>query len=180
MIDYSKLVVSEDVLADPIVKVLKRKIRVRKPNRTEFFRCRSGKDFGLGPLMIVEIESEIYLVDPKVADHLEGHICQVELVLSCSRQGDVFIFPVKYTGPTCQDNIWFRTAREAVVIAKHSWVRMTAKNGKVGYDITVSKIEIPEPEWPEQGFEELLDIAFAGRIIDTSEHRIIRELEGLQ
>jgi hypothetical protein len=38
--------------------------------------------------------------------------------------------------------------------------------------------EMPDPEWPNLTFKEILRIAFRDRFIDTLEHPIVRQLRG--
>jgi hypothetical protein len=40
------------------------------------------------------------------------------------------------------------------------------------------RVRLPEPEWPETSFEELMQIAFRGRIINSLDHPVIRQLLG--
>ena len=185
MFDYDSLVVPDDVSAAPIVKVLKRKIQVGKPTKVDFFRVRPGADFKLGPVNILEMQpthSTIvnYLVAPSVVTHLQGHLYTAKLVTCCTRQGRVFLWPVKQLGAKAQDSIWFQTAREAAVLAEHDWVRIMSVKDVDGYQISVASAVIAEPEWPGQSFEELMEIAFSGKIIESPDHSVVRELAGLQ
>jgi hypothetical protein len=38
--------------------------------------------------------------------------------------------------------------------------------------------QFPEPKWPETTLEQLLEIAFKGRVIDTMDHPVLRRLRG--
>ena len=47
------------------------------------------------------------------------------------------------------------------------WVRINADMELGAYKITVARGAIPEPEWPNLTFEELLEIAFRDRIVSS-------------
>ena len=43
-----------------------------------------------------------------------------------------------------------------------------------------AKGNLPEPKWPEgMAYDDLLNKAFAGRIIDSLDHEIVKRLRGL-
>jgi hypothetical protein len=42
----------------------------------------------------------------------------------------------------------------------------------------VAQGDLPEPEWPSCGFEEILAKAFQGRVIEDENHPIVRGLLG--
>lgn len=38
--------------------------------------------------------------------------------------------------------------------------------------------KLPEPDWPATGFEDILNIAFRGRFIDSIDHPVLRKIRG--
>jgi hypothetical protein len=46
------------------------------------------------------------------------------------------------------------------------------------YEIFLAENAIPDPEWPEQTFDELFRIAFKERLINRSDHAAIKRLRG--
>jgi hypothetical protein len=46
------------------------------------------------------------------------------------------------------------------------------------YDTFTALGDIPEPEWPDLAFEEILKIAFKGKYIESTDHAVIRDLLG--
>ena len=52
-------------------------------------------------------------------------------------------------------------------------------NKKTNYEARTMKARIPEPEWSELSFEQLIGAAFADGLITSRDHRIIRLLQGL-
>ena len=46
------------------------------------------------------------------------------------------------------------------------------------YEIYQAEGDLPDPNWPDESFSELLRIAFKGNIIDSQDHIILRQLLG--
>ena len=56
---------------------------------------------------------------------------------------------------------------------------MSANMSAKAYDVFEAAIELNEPEWPDIGFKELLDIAFPPeRRIDSLDHDVVKRLRG--
>ena len=63
-------------------------------------------------------------------------------------------------------------------MAKGRWIRLAANMSLGSYDVYEASGDLPDPEWPEESLEELLEIAFKDRLIATGDHPIIRRLLG--
>jgi hypothetical protein len=46
------------------------------------------------------------------------------------------------------------------------------------YDVFEATATLPEPQWPDQSFQELLKVGFKDRQIDSLDHPVIRKLRG--
>jgi hypothetical protein len=46
------------------------------------------------------------------------------------------------------------------------------------YDIYKAQSTMSDPEWPEQGFWDLIKIAFRDHLITTIDHPVIKRLRG--
>jgi hypothetical protein len=46
------------------------------------------------------------------------------------------------------------------------------------YDVFEATAEWPEPDWPNVPFNELLRVAFKGKVIDTLDHPVLKRLRG--
>ena len=62
---------------------------------------------------------------------------------------------------------WHTSAAEAAEKAMRYWVRINADTDLGAYKITVASGAIPDPEWPNLTFEELLTIAFRDRMVSS-------------
>jgi len=63
-------------------------------------------------------------------------------------------------------------------MAMERWVRVASDMSVGAYQAYEATGDLPEPEWPEHSFEEIVTIAFKGKIIDSSDHPIVRRLRG--
>jgi hypothetical protein len=73
---------------------------------------------------------------------------------------------------------WHRSAAEAAEVAMRRWVRVKANMSLGAYEIHEAASTIPDPEWPDVSFKELLRIAFRDRLVDRSDHPLIKRLRG--
>jgi hypothetical protein len=80
------------------------------------------------------------------------------------------------------DNSWNRDNVAACEQAKTLWTLATSRGeeGVDGYKIDRSRDPdaFPEPKWPEQSLDDLIDRAFAGRMIDREDHPALLRLIG--
>ena len=167
--------------ADTIgVKKLLLTVPVRKPNRHEFVRVHPDASYRLEPAAIIELkeERETYLLTPSMAQALPDEFTPTTLVTTINRQGVLFLWPVKLPGVDGKDNEWNRSAREAAEKAKTNWVRVKSNQSLGAYELFVATGDLPEPEWPEVSFAEILRKAFRECHVDTIDHPLIKRLLG--
>ena len=60
------------------------------------------------------------------------------------------------------------------------WVRVIANLSAGIYDVRAAATTLAPPEWPEQSMEQLVSIAFRGKVINSLDHPIILGLDGRQ
>lgn len=162
------------------VKKLLTTVPVRKPNKQDFVRVHRDPAYRLTPAAIIELKEdrEVYLVLPSVAQQLPGEFSIVTLFTVINRQGVLQLWHVKLPGSDGKHNEWHRSAAEAAERAKEHWVRVTANMALGAYEIREAQGDLPDPEWPEYPFEEILKIAFRDRTVDRLEHPLIGRLRG--
>ena len=155
-------------------------VPVRKPNKQEFFRTHSDKDYAVQMAILdLKTENEIYGVMPDVALSIPGETRVVRLTTSITRQGNVFLWPIILPSPDGREMAWHSSARDAADRAQSRWVRMVANMGGGYYDIWEAESSIAEPQWPEHTFQQLLKVAFGnGRLIDREDHPVLQQLLG--
>ena len=90
-----------------------------------------------------------------------------------------FIWPVALGDGSGRRNAWHDTAREASELAKREWIKLVSDMPGGCYRIYRAKGALPNPVFPEKNLEELLRIAFRGRVIDSETHPVVRQALGL-
>jgi hypothetical protein len=177
--DPARLRLPQDFGAGLGVKKIITTVSVRKPDRQWFVRVHPDEAWRL-PTAVIEIKEdrEVYLVDPALATELPGEVVPMMLFTSITRQGVPFLWPIRLPGDDGKHNEWYRTALEAAQRAQTRWVRIAANMAAGGYDVFEATGALPEPEWPDLSFPELLRIAFRDRLIRTADHPVLRRLRG--
>ena len=161
------------------VKKLLTNVPVGKPRKDSFFRTHSSPDMTF-PAMILENKDarESYVVVPEVAQQISELVRPVMLHAAIDRQNNVSLIPVPLPGESGTRNPWHESLAQSVDYAKDQWIRIAANMRGGGYDISVAQAELPEPEWPEQNIEALVEIAFRGKIIRSLDHPVVQALLG--
>jgi len=155
-------------------------VPVRKPNRQDFVRVHPDPAYRLTPTAIIEVKEdrEVYLVTPNMAQELPGEFAAATLFTAINRQGVLHLWPVKLPGPDGKYNEWHRSGAEAAELAMKRWIRLTANMSLGAYEVFEATGDLPEPEWPDVPFPEILKIAFRDRIVDGADHPLVQRLRG--
>jgi hypothetical protein len=96
-----------------------------------------------------------------------------------NRAGVVFLWPVRLPDTDGRQLAWHQSAAEAAEMAVKSWVRIKANMSLGAYDVFEASSTIPEPTWPKDlTFEQMLRIAFKGRLVDNLNHPVLKRLRG--
>jgi hypothetical protein len=166
-----------------VVSELLVSVACRKPKTTEYFRTHSDPSMARAAYVFIdreEIGSETYFVLPDARPYIVEHLRPVLLVTCINRQNVVFLWPISLPDPGVnhgRQNRWGTTALEAMEAAKTRWVKMTAGSG--AYRVfTAENADLPEPQWPDRSFLELLGVAFKDMIISDAAHPIVKRLRG--
>jgi len=155
------------------------RIPVRKPLKTDYFRVRSGEAWRY-QTMILELkeENETYVLHPDLWNIIPEIIRPAALFVGIDRRNNVFLIPVPLPGADGKHNSWHQSLLEVLEMAKAHWVRSVSNKAVSGYDILVAEGNLAEPDFSDLNFEELFDIAFRQRFIDSQEHPVIMQLLG--
>jgi hypothetical protein len=156
------------------------KVPVRKPQKQEFVRVHPDDAMMLASAIYEDKETrDFYFVAPNMMPIMLGVASPAILVTALSRQNVTFIWPVKVANDNGNQNDWFDTAQQGCELAKKKWVRLAADMSLGGYRIYEAQGQLSEPEWPAKTLQELLEVAFRGKVIDSEDHPVIRRLRGL-
>lgn len=177
--DPSRLRLSQDFESQSGVKKLLLTVPVKKPNKQEFIRVQQDEAYRLQTFVLeLKEERETYLVERSLWDELASELVPKVLMTAVTRQGVVFLWPIRLPTEDGRHDPWSRSAMDAADRAQVAWVRIAANISLGAYDVFEANGELPPPEWPELSFERLLEIAFHDRFIDQIDHPIVRRLRG--
>jgi hypothetical protein len=174
---------------DRRVKVITNYSVASRPGKGQFFRVNPDPDYQIPSLLYLAkddngMDRDIYFVDWNFADEVLAteyatFFQPVNLYLAIERhKTKPYIHYVKRPHEGEKDNEWWESARYIVEVASADWIQPYTPLGGRGYDYHPRQVEIPDPDWPETPFGEILQIAFRGRFIDSWEHEIMKDLQG--
>jgi hypothetical protein len=177
--DPANLRISQSFADSVALKKLSTTIPIRKPRPQEFVRMHPSSDYRESfPIIELKDDREEYLVAQNLRDELAGEFVIKMIYTAINRQGTVFFWPVRLPFADGKDSNWWRSAREAAQKATEGWVRVKANMDQGSYDMWGPGKPIPDPTWPEQGFWDLVRIAFRDFLIDRPDHPVIKRLRG--
>lgn len=177
--DPEYLRLDQSFLVGAGVKRVLNTIPTRKPNPQDFIRVNADEKYRM-PTAVIELKDdrEFYLLPPPVAKQLPGEYVTVMLYLAINRQGVLFLWPVKLPGIDGKVLEWHRSAADAAEHAMKHWVRVKANTSLGAYEYFEATAKIPDQEWPQLTYQELLRIAFKDRYVDSVDHLVVRKLRG--
>jgi hypothetical protein len=101
------------------------------------------------------------------------------LYTAITRQKVVFLWPARLPREDGRSLGWYESAQEAAEHAMKRWVRVMSNMSLGAYEIIEASAALPDPEWPELSFNELVRIAFKnGRVVDNFDHPVLKRLRG--
>ena len=162
------------------VKKVQTVISCHKPGRQQFVRVHPAEDYRVVTALFTDEENrESYLVIPELWDDLAGEIQPTEIFTGITKTtANVFLWPVRVPDLEGRPNNWHLSQHRAAEMAMGKWVRMQANMTDGKYNVFTATGAIPDPEWPEPPFQELLKTCFEDRLIDSLDHPILKSLRG--
>ena len=169
--------VPQDFIEEASVEQIHGAIPVRKPGKQEFVRVRPGEEWQLPVATIENEDREVWIVKRAIVALVANEVSNVLLRLAVNRHGVAFLWPLKISKDG-KRNPWNDSAMAGANKAITHWVRVKSDQPAGMYRISVAGGEIPEPEWPDLSFQEILQLAFKDRIIADYNHPILKQLRG--
>jgi hypothetical protein len=123
----------------------------------------------------------LHLIDEEIAlQYLSsGKVLRFRLALA-TKPHDIFF--LCHVPSQNVDNPWNVSTLDACEQAKSQWVEVISRKseGKENYKIDYARDSdaFPEPKWPTQTLEELINTTFNGRMIDRDDHPALLRLIG--
>ena len=136
-----------------------------------------------GLYWVLQLEGrDPYIVTPAIAEQKkeEDVLRPVLLVRYVTMAGEEGLWPVKINPPDGRANQWNSSARNIVEIAANGthekpgpkWVRLISRKKHYEHQVSKKTMEDTPPPFTNRTFDELVRIAFEGRIIDTLDHEV--------
>jgi hypothetical protein len=156
-------------------------VPVGKPRPEQFFRTHKSQEMVFpGLLYEDQTNRESYLVMPRYAEFFGRLARPTDLYLAVDTRATPLLIPVSRPGEDGRLNPWHESRGQAVLKSRDFWVRIAANQAAGVYDVFVAAGHLPEPQWPEESLDELIRIAFRGKIVDNPDHPVIQGLQGRQ
>lgn len=133
------------------------------------FRIHPSKKRSAGPLLLARPDQrDWWLVHPDIAQRYQiPHLWTADLYQGIWADGGSFLMPVTHPragGPTG----WYDTLTEAVTLARTQWVTVKADHDNECYIVAEAKSSWrAAPDWPDWTFADMVEYAFADRVIAT-------------
>ena len=177
---YERIKTSIDLESLAGVKRLHNNIRIKKPSKGIFVRVHPDYERHISALLYRDPkDGGHYFVDESVIEVFPTAVSPQTLYLSITRDGDLFLWPIRQKGSLDRPNSWINSSHKAAEEAQGSWLRVESNQKQGVYDVYLAQGNIPEPQWPDLSNEEIFERAFEGFVIDSEDHPIFKELRGL-
>ncbi|MCA9213792.1 MAG: hypothetical protein KDB27_12045 [Planctomycetales bacterium] len=177
--DPKSLRLSQSQTAGIGVKRVISHLKCDKPNGQEYIRSHPDESYRIETAILRDkTERQDYLVAPALWADLAGEITPVRIVAAITRHNVPFLWPATLPAPDGRSNRWHESMLEAQQRAVKSWTRVQADMASGEYLIFEATGNLPDPEWPELSFREMLELTFKTRLIDSMDHAFLRNLRG--
>lgn len=154
-------------------------VPVKKPGNQTYVKVRSGEEWRFAAAILqLQDDGENYLVLPSLYPELAQEARPKLIYTGITRDGNVFLWPVNLPGPDGRTDTWSQSAHAAAGLAVNSWVRLVANRAVGAYDVMEASNLAEEPAWPSLSLQEIINLAFKGRIIDSLDHPVLKRLRG--
>jgi hypothetical protein len=159
-------------------------VPVRRPGKNEFFRVNPGDDYVIDGYVLEhqsELDRTVYWVAPDLRAALKDHLRKVRLFTAIDKRSNVLLWPAKL--PTADGSAsarsWYLSGLRAAEEAKKLWVKIVGNKAIGAYDIVVARGDLGDPQWPDHSFSELIELAFRDKLIDSMDHAVVKEIDGV-
>jgi len=179
--DIGSLRLSQDFATAVGVKKALTTVPVRKPSKEWWVRTHPDPSYRMETAVLeLKEDRETYLVAPALWDELaaESTFSPRVMFASMNRQNVLFLWPIRLPGQDGRIDEWNRSALEAATMAQEEWVRVAANMGLGAYDVFQTTADLPEPQWPELSFEQILRVAFKNLFVNSADHPVLKRLRG--
>jgi hypothetical protein len=155
-------------------------VPVRKPGKQEFIRVHPDPEMSvdISLLRIDGDRDDVFLLSPGMHAALPEEARATRLYLTCNTLNVIAVWPISLPSGDGRPNEWLVSAERIAHLAREKWVRLKSNKSLGAYEAIVASTELPEPQWPDKPLDEIIAIAFQGRVITAPNHPVVRRLRG--
>lgn len=155
---------------------------VRKPTPYEFVRTYLDME-DTHRYYMLEIkdymDSIFYIVSREIAATMPKVIKEYALQIAITDKGITFVWPLKTYGVEKGKNRWNCSAWNAAKLARSNWTKVTSNKAAKQWDFfKADDNKYPEPHWPLESYEEMLEKAFADKMINRIDDQVLKDFRG--
>jgi hypothetical protein len=179
--DLASLRLNPDAAESVGVEKLLRNIPTNRPDKHAFIRVHSDENYRMTAGIVTlrdARENETYLLNAAMSAALPGEYDMATLFTSITKQGVLFVWPVKLDGD--RPNTWNQSARAAAELAMTRWIRVVPNMQLGCYELFAAVGNLQEPVWPTLPFQEILRISFGERLVTNLNHPLVKRLRGAE
>lgn len=150
---------------------------LKKPGKTVFFRIHPTHEIRLSGFL--GEARDLYFVMPELAGapELTNLVAPYRLCRAIDLYGVEFVAWRREPDPL-NANPWHQTLLELFEEAKGNWVRIGADMRQGFYRGYRANSQGTPAAWSDRPFDELLEEALAGKLIDSADHPVLKALRG--
>ena len=157
-------------------------IPIRNPKPDEFFRVMPGEEYTSDVnILQMKTDNEWYLVDEDILPQiqLESQLKVMQLYVCVSQNSTPFLCLIPLPDSDGKLNSWHESGHKSMEEAKNFWVRRQADHSNQSYLVTKAiNGQLPDPRWPTEPLDDLIEKAFDHLYIDRIDHPVLRRLRG--
>lgn len=152
------------------------RLELRRPKPMEFFRIHPTLRTVVR-LIRPQGSRTPYLIWPTMRKALERESYRATLYFVANRDREFFTWALSDSTTLEYENTWVESAREAVLFAGESWVRLRANRKTNRYDCFKCTRTLPEPVWPsELTITDVLRLTFKSFVITSWDHPTLKDI----
>lgn len=179
-IDLNALRINPNTAMNVSVKPVITSVAIMKPNPKQFIRvCATRAGFPYSAMAVDGGQGiGFYLVTNGVDQLVPQHVKAYSFHLAINRANQLFLIPLNEHRTNGHRHSSADSLELALEQAKRAWVQISWNSALMGYQVYEAVGNLAEPIWPTLTDNEIFNLAFKGRIIQSATHPIIQGLQG--
>lgn len=154
-------------------------IPIRKPGKQIWFSPHPDQKVWKAFLILKdETDRDIsYVISPALKDTLDGEWVLKILVPCITRQGSVFLWPIRLPDASGRLDSWNKSALEIATSNAVQWIRIKSNREAGAYDVVKTISPFDPPTWPDD-IDAIYKKAIAPALVSDIGHPLLKRLRG--